>query len=60
VNEPAKRKAAYEKALTQIEPGKPLIYLYHQHWVFAYSAKTEGYRQPPDGIIRPQDIRIAK
>jgi hypothetical protein len=37
----------------------PLIYLYHQHWVFAYSAKLQGYKQPPDGIIRPQDIRLA-
>ena len=60
VSEPAKRKAAYEKALTQIEADKPLIYLYHQHWVFAYSAKLEGYKQPPDGIIRPQDIKLAR
>ena len=60
VSEPAKRKAAYEKALAQIEADKPLIYLYHQHWVFAYSAKIEGYRQPPDGIIRPQDLKLAK
>jgi len=60
VSEPAKRKVAYEKALTQIEADKPLIYLYHQHWVFAYSAKIEGYKQPPDGIIRPQDIKLAR
>jgi peptide/nickel transport system substrate-binding protein len=60
VSEPAKRKAAYEKALTQIEADKPLIYLYHQHWVFAYSAKLEGYKQPPDGIIRIQDMKLAR
>ena len=58
--EPAKRKAAYEKALTQIEADKPLIYLYHQALIFAHSAKLEGYRQPPDGIIRPQDLKLAK
>jgi len=60
VTEPAKRKAAYEKALTQIEADKPLIYLYHQAWIFAHTAKLEGYRQPPDGIIRPQDIKLAR
>jgi peptide/nickel transport system substrate-binding protein len=60
VIEPAKRKAAYEKAFAQIEADMPLIYLYHQHWVFAYSAKIEGYKQPPDGIIRPQDIKLAR
>ena len=57
--EPAKRKAAYEKAIAQIEADKPLIYLYHQALIFAHSAKLQGYKQPPDGIIRPQDIRIA-
>jgi peptide/nickel transport system substrate-binding protein len=60
VTEHAKRKAAYEKALTQIEADKPLIYLYHQAWIFAHTAKLEGYRQPPDGIIRPQDIKLAR
>jgi peptide/nickel transport system substrate-binding protein len=59
VNEPAGRKAAYEKALTQIDADKPLIYLYHQAYIFAYSAKLQGYKQAPDGIIRPQDIKIA-
>ncbi len=57
--EPEKRKAAYEKAIAQIEADKPLIYLYHQALIFAHSAKLQGYKQPPDGIIRPQDIRIA-
>ncbi|MGB9367307.1 MAG: ABC transporter substrate-binding protein [Xanthobacteraceae bacterium] len=60
VSEPAKRKAAYEKAMAQIDADKPLIYLYHQAYIFAYSAKLQGYKQPPDGIIRPQDIKIEK
>ena len=59
VTEPAKRKAAYEKALTQIDADKPLIYLYHQAYIFAHSAKLQGYKQAPDGIIRPQDIKLA-
>jgi len=57
--EPAKRKAAYEKAVAEIEADKPLIYLYHQALIFAYSAKLQGYKQPPDGIIRIQDLKIA-
>src|SRR5712671_1922459 len=47
VSEPAKRKVAYEKALAQIEADKPLIYLYHQAYIFAHSAKLEGYSQRP-------------
>jgi peptide/nickel transport system substrate-binding protein len=57
--EPAKRKMAYEKALAQIEADKPLIYLYHQALIFAHSAKLQGYKQPPDGIIRIQDLKLA-
>ncbi len=60
VSDPAKRKVAYEKALTQIEADKPLIYLYHQSWIFAHTAKLENYKQAPDGIIRPQDLKLAK
>jgi len=56
----ARRKAAYEKALAQIEADRPLIYLYHQALIFAHSAKLEGYRQPPDGIIRLQDMKLAR
>ena len=58
--DPAKRKVAYEAALTQIEADRPLIYLYHQALIFAHTAKLEGYRQPPDGIIRIQDLKLAK
>jgi peptide/nickel transport system substrate-binding protein len=57
--EPAKRKAAYEKAVAEIEADKPLIYLYHEALIFAYSAKLQGYKQPPDGIIRIQDLKLA-
>jgi peptide/nickel transport system substrate-binding protein len=58
VTDPAKRKASYEAALTQIEADKPLIYLYHQAYVFAHSAKLTGYTQVPDGIIRLQDMKL--
>ena len=58
--DPVKRKAAYEAALTQIEADRPLIYLYHQALIFAYTAKLDGYRQPPDGIIRIQDMTLAR
>jgi peptide/nickel transport system substrate-binding protein len=60
VSDPAKRKVAYEAALTQIEADRPLIYLYHPALIFAHTAKLEGYKQPPDGIIRIQDLKLAR
>jgi peptide/nickel transport system substrate-binding protein len=58
--EPAKRKAAYAKALAVIESDKPLIYLYHDTRLFAHTSKLTGYKQPPDGLIRLQDMKLAK
>jgi peptide/nickel transport system substrate-binding protein len=57
--DPARRKAAFEKVVAQIEADKPLIYLYHEALIFAYSAKLQGYKQAPDGIIRIQDLKLA-
>jgi peptide/nickel transport system substrate-binding protein len=57
---PDKRKAAYAKALALIDADKPLIYLYHPTLLFAHTTKLAGYKQPPDGIIRIQDMTIAK
>jgi peptide/nickel transport system substrate-binding protein len=55
-----RRKAAFEKVVAQIEADKPLIYLYHEALIFAHSAKLEGYKQAPDGIMRIQDLRLGK
>jgi len=60
VTDPARRKAAYEKAFTQVEADMPLIYIYHPTLLFAQSARLEGYRPSPDGIIRIQDLRLGK
>jgi peptide/nickel transport system substrate-binding protein len=59
-SEPSLRKAAYEKALAVIEADKPLIYLYHATLLFAHAAALEGYRQPPDGIIRLQGLKLPR
>jgi peptide/nickel transport system substrate-binding protein len=60
VSDPAKRKAAYETALAQVEADRPLIYLYHATLLFAHTAKLSGYKQPSDGLIRLQDMKLAR
>ena len=57
---PEKREAAYEKALVQIDVDKPLIYLYHPTLLFAHSIRLAGYKPPPDGLIRLQDMTLDK
>jgi peptide/nickel transport system substrate-binding protein len=59
-SDPVKRKAAYEKAFAEVQADAPLIYLYHPTLLFAHSTKLDGYKQPSDGIIRIQDMKLAR
>jgi peptide/nickel transport system substrate-binding protein len=37
---------------------RPLIYLWHQKWLYAAAAKLAGFEPYPDGLIRPQGITL--
>ena len=37
---------------------RPLIYLWHQKWLYAMNAKLAGFTPYPDGLIRPQGIKM--
>ncbi len=56
--DPAKRAAAYDKAAVQIQKDRPIIYLYHRHWLWAHSAKLTGLRAVPDGLVRVQGLKM--
>jgi peptide/nickel transport system substrate-binding protein len=52
------RKAIYEKiADTYLAEGS-IIYLYHRLVIIAHSAKLEGYKQFPDGLVRVVGVRL--
>jgi peptide/nickel transport system substrate-binding protein len=36
----------------------PIVYLYHRHWLWAYTNKLTGFRTVPDGIIRIQGMKM--
>ena len=54
----ADRMAAYTKlaAITLVD--RPIIYLWHQKWLYAMSSKLNGFAPYPDGLIRPQGITL--
>jgi peptide/nickel transport system substrate-binding protein len=56
----AKRVAAYDKIAQQVTKDRPIIYLYHRHWLWAHTAKLTGLRTVPDGMVRVQDLRMQK
>src|SRR5947207_4657475 len=38
---------------------RPIVYLYHRHWLWAYNAKLSGLRAVPDGLVRVQGLRFS-
>jgi peptide/nickel transport system substrate-binding protein len=56
--DPARRAAAYNKIAQQVQKDRPVVYLYHRHWLWAHSAKLSGLRTVPDGMVRVQGLRM--
>jgi peptide/nickel transport system substrate-binding protein len=54
----ARRMAAYDKIATQIQRDRPIIYLFHRHWLWAHTAKLTGLRTVPDGMVRVQGLKM--
>jgi len=52
----AARKAAYDKVSEITDRDLPIIYLYHQQWLWAMSKNIKGFTPYPDGIIRFGDV----
>ena len=37
---------------------RPIVYLYHRHWLWAYNGKLTGLRTVPDGLVRVQGLKL--
>jgi peptide/nickel transport system substrate-binding protein len=48
----AERKAIYEKVAEKVLSEGAVVYLYHRLMIIAHTAKLDGYKQMPDGLIR--------
>jgi peptide/nickel transport system substrate-binding protein len=48
----AQRKAVYEKVSRVLLDDEAIVYLYHSRVLIAHTARLEGYRQLPDGMVR--------
>jgi len=54
----AARKATYEKLTKILLDQDPIIYLYHRKILIGLSARVEGYKQIPDGLVRVVGLRL--
>ena len=54
----AERLAHYRTVAEHILRDLPIIYLYHPKWLYAHTNKLSGFTPYPDGLIRPQGLRL--
>ena len=54
----AERKASYDAANAILREELPIIYLYHQTWLWAMSNKIKGFEAYPDGMIRLSGVTM--
>jgi peptide/nickel transport system substrate-binding protein len=57
-SDPKERKALYEKVTETLLNEGSVIYLFHRKVLIAHTAKLEGYRQMPDGLVRLQGAAL--
>jgi peptide/nickel transport system substrate-binding protein len=58
-NNEEQRKAKYDAAREILAKDLPIIYLYHQTWIWALDKKVQGFVAYPDGMIRLQGVKFA-
>jgi peptide/nickel transport system substrate-binding protein len=56
--EPAERKKIYGEIAAILLKDRPDIYLFHRHWLWAYTNKLSGLRTIPDGLVRVQGLKM--
>jgi peptide/nickel transport system substrate-binding protein len=56
--DPAKRRQVYEQIAAVATKERPIVYLYHRHWLWAHSARLTGLRPVSDGLVRVQGLRM--
>ena len=59
LRDPAERKKVFEQIAARVNKERPVIYLYHRNWLWAYNAKLSGVRNVPDGLLRVADLKMA-
>lgn len=58
VREPAERKKLFDQIAARVLKDRPIVYVYHRNWLWAYNNKLSGVRQIPDGLLRVQGLKL--
>jgi len=56
--DPSERKKIYAELAAIVLKDRPIVYLFHLHWLWAYTSKLSGLRTIPDGLVRVQGLKM--
>ncbi len=56
--DPTERKKIYGDLAAIVLKDRPIVYLFHRHWLWAYTTKISGLRTVPDGLVRVQGLQM--
>ena len=56
--DPALRAKLFEQIAAVALKDRPIVYLYHRKWLWAFSKKLSGVRSIPDGLLRVQGLKM--
>jgi peptide/nickel transport system substrate-binding protein len=56
--DPAARQKVYAELAAIVLKDRPIVYLFHRHWLWAYTSRLSGLRAVPDGLIRVQGLKF--
>jgi peptide/nickel transport system substrate-binding protein len=59
LRDPAERKKVFEQIAARVLKERPVVYLYHRNWLWAYTARLSGVRNVPDGLLRVAGLKLA-
>jgi peptide/nickel transport system substrate-binding protein len=54
----AERRKLFGELAAIVLKDRPIVYLYHRHWLWAYTSKLDGLRAIPDGLVRVTGARF--
>jgi peptide/nickel transport system substrate-binding protein len=56
--DPVARLKLFEQIAAMEAKDRPIVYLYHRHWLWGYTTRLSGFRPVPDGMIRLQNLKM--
>ena len=58
VLDPNQRRKVFEQVAAKVLKDRPIVYLYHRKWLWAYTPRLQGVRNIPDGLLRVQGLKF--